>query len=472
MHIEKQLNALFTRWSGCKPDQITPVLASGSNRQYYRISSGKVSAIGTYNPDERENRAFIYLAQHFHKIQLPVPEVYAEDLANHCYLQQDLGDLTLFKQLVTLRGDDDFPNELLDTYREVVGWLPRFQIEAAQGLDFKNSYPREAFDRQSMSWDLNYFKYYFLKLANVPFDEQELEDDFHRFIDYLLNAGQEFFMYRDFQSRNIMLHEGQQWFIDFQGGRRGALQYDLASLLYDAKADLPVDIREILLTHYISCLSQHTRIDEEKFRREFYAFVYIRIMQSMGAYGFRGFYEKKEHFLLSIPYALQNMEWLLKYHPLSDRFPALSKVLENVIASPIIRQAGRKKLTVTVNSFSYRKGLPVDTSGNGGGFVFDCRALNNPGRIDQYKALTGMDLPVQQFLHEQPEVPPFLDHVFGIVDHSVKTYLSKNFEHLQINFGCTGGQHRSVFCAEQTAAHLRLNPDIKLVLNHIEQKFK
>lgn len=472
MQIENHLTALFIRWSGCKPDQFTPVAASGSNRQYYRISSGNKSAIGTYNPDERENRAFIYLAQHFQKNHLPVPEVYAEDLENHCYLQQDLGDITLFKQLVMMRGDDDFPNELLDTYREVVGWLPRFQIEAAKGLDFKNSYPREAFDRQSMHWDLNYFKYYFLKLANVAFDEQELEDDFNHFIDYLLGAGQDYFMYRDFQSRNIMLHEDRQWFIDFQGGRRGALQYDLASLLYDAKADLPVDIREQLLTHYISNLRQLITIDEEKFRREFYAFVYIRIMQAMGAYGFRGFYEKKEHFLLSIPYALQNMEWLLKNHPLSDRFPALSRVLERVITSPIIKQAGRKKLTVTVNSFSYRKGLPVDTSGNGGGFVFDCRALNNPGRIDQYKPLTGMDLPVQQFLHAQPEVPVFLDHVFGIVDHSVETYLSKNFEHLQINFGCTGGQHRSVFCAEQTAAHLRLNPQVKLILNHIEQKFK
>ena len=269
-----------------------------------------------------------------------------------------------------------------------------------------------------------------------------------------------------------MLHEGKQWFIDFQGGRRGALQYDLASLLYDAKADLPVDIREQLLNHYITCLSQTIEFNEEKFREEFYAFVYIRIMQSMGTYGFRGFYEKKEHFLLSIPYALQNMEWLLKNHPLSDRFPALSRVLEGLIVSPIIKQAGRKKLTVTVNSFSYRKGLPVDTSGNGGGFVFDCRALNNPGRIDRYKALTGMDPSVQLFLQQQPEVPVFLDHVFGIVDQSVETYLAKNFEYLQINFGCTGGQHRSVYCAEKTAAHLRLNSNIKLVLNHIEQKFK
>lgn len=472
MQIEKHLTTLFTMWSGHNPDQIIPVAASGSNRKYYRISAGNISAIGTYNPDERENRAFIYLAEHFRKNQLPVPDIYAEDLANHCYLQQDLGDLTLFKQLVSLREDDDFPDELLDIYREVIGLLPRFQIETVKGLDFKNSYPREAFDRQSMNWDLNYFKYYFLKLANIPFDEQELEDDFVRFTDYLLNVGQDYFMYRDFQSRNIMLHEGGLWFIDFQGGRRGALQYDLASLLYDAKADLPVDIREQLLTHYIACLSQIIKVDEEKFRREFYTFVYIRIMQSMGAYGFRGFYEKKEHFLLSIPYALQNMEWLLENHPLADRFPALSRVLENVITSPIIRQAGRKKLNVTINSFSYRKGLPVDTSGNGGGFVFDCRALNNPGRIDQYKSMTGMDLPVQAFLHEQPEVPVFLEHVFGIVDHSVTTYLSKNFEHLQINFGCTGGQHRSVFCAEQTAAHLRLNPQIKLTLNHIEQKFK
>jgi aminoglycoside/choline kinase family phosphotransferase len=472
MQVEKHLIKLFTEWSGTKPEQITALPISASNRLYYRLKAGSVSAIGSYNQDERENKAFIYLARHFKNNNLPVPEIYGEDLANGVYLQQDLGDLTLYQQLVSSRKDDDFPNELLETYRKVIAFLPRFQIEGAKALDFKVCYPREAFDRQSMSWDLNYFKYYFLKLANISFDEQELEDDFSRFKDLLLSAGHEYFMYRDFQSRNIMLHDGEQWFIDFQGGRRGALQYDLASLLYDAKADLPVDIREQLLTYYISCLSQYKPVNEEKFRREFYSFVYIRIMQAMGAYGFRGFYEKKEHFLLSVPYALQNLEWLMENHPIEDQFPALSNVLKGIIASPQIRQAGRKKLSIEVNSFSYRKGLPVDSSGNGGGFVFDCRALNNPGRIDQYKSLTGMDEPVQKFLELQPEVKPFLDNVYGIIDYSVFTYLARNFEHLQINFGCTGGQHRSVYCAEQLAAHLKSNPNIVLTLNHLEQKFK
>ena len=472
MHVEKHLTNLFTQWSGQKPEQITELPATASNRSYYRMIAGNVSAIGTYNQDARENKAFIYLAHHFKDKSFPVPEIYAEDLDNSIYLQQDLGDLTLYEQLVSSRKDDDFPNDLLDTYREVISWLPRFQIEGSVGLDFSICYPREAFDRQSMSWDLNYFKYYFLKLAQIPFDEQELEDDFNRFKDYLLSAGHEYFMYRDFQSRNIMLHEGGQFFIDFQGGRRGALQYDLASLLYDAKADLPVDIREQLLSHYISCLSQYIPVDEDKFRQEFYSFVYIRIMQAMGAYGFRGFYEKKEHFLLSVPYALQNLEWLMNNYPISDQFPALSNVFKGIIASPQIRQAGRKKLSIEVNSFSYRKGLPVDSSGNGGGFVFDCRALNNPGRIDQYKSLTGMDLSVQQFLEQQPEVKPFLDHIYGIIDHSVETYIARNFEHIQISFGCTGGQHRSVYCAEQLAAHLRTNQNITLTLNHLEQKFK
>jgi aminoglycoside/choline kinase family phosphotransferase len=472
MQVEKHLIDLFTNWSGTKPEQIITLPISASNRSYYRMTAGKISAIGTFNQDERENRAFIYLARHFKDKQLPVPEIYADDLANNVYLQQDLGNLTIYQQLVGSRKDDDFPNYLLGTYRDVISLLPRFQIEGAKGLDFSQCYPREAFDRQSMSWDLNYFKYYFLKLAHIPFDEQELEDDFSRFKDYLLSAGHEYFMYRDFQSRNIMLHQGGQWFIDFQGGRRGALQYDLASLLYDAKADLPIDIREQLLAHYIDCLKQYKTVNEDKFREEFYAFVYIRIMQAMGAYGFRGFYEKKEHFLLSIPYALQNLEWLMENHPIEDQFPALSNVLKGVIASPEIRQAGRKKLSIEVNSFSYRKGLPVDSSGNGGGFVFDCRALNNPGRIDQYKALTGMDGPVIQFLEQQPEVKPFLDNIFGIIDHSVVTYIARNFEHLQINFGCTGGQHRSVYCAEQLVAHLKSNQNITLTLNHIEQKFK
>jgi len=472
MQIEKHLINLFTKWAGSKPEQITALPVSASNRSYFRMTLGEKSAVGSYNQDERENKAFIYLARHFKNKNLPVPEIYGEDLVNGIYLQQDLGDLTLYHQLVTSRKDDDFPNDLLDIYKEVIGMLPRFQIEGAKDLDFSVCYPREAFDRQSMSWDLNYFKYYFLKLAQIPFDEQDLEDDFSRFKDYLLSAGHEYFMYRDFQSRNIMLQGRKQVFIDFQGGRRGALQYDLASLLYDAKADLPVDIREILLTYYIECLKKYKTINEEKFRNEFYSFVYIRIMQAMGAYGFRGFYEKKEHFLLSVPYALQNLEWLMQNHPIADQFPALSYVLNGIIASPQIRQAGRKKLSIEVNSFSYRKGLPVDSSGNGGGFVFDCRALNNPGRIDQYKSQTGMDLPVQQFLENQPEVKPFLDNVFGIIDHSVETYLARNFEHLQINFGCTGGQHRSVYCAEQLASHLRNNPHITLTLNHIEQKFK
>jgi len=472
MKVENHLINLFTKWSGNKPEQITALPISASNRSYYRISLDNISVIGAYNQDERENKAFIYLARHFKDKQLPVPEIYAEDLANGVYLQQDLGELTLYQELVTSRKDDDFPNDLLETYREVISLLPRFQIEGAKGLDFSVCYPREAFDRQSMSWDLNYFKYYFLKLAQIPFDEQDLEDDFSRFKDYLLSAGHEYFMYRDFQSRNIMLLDGRQWYIDFQGGRRGALQYDLASLLYDAKADLPVDIRELLLSHYISCLRKYIPVNEEKFHSEFYSFVYIRIMQAMGAYGFRGFYEKKEHFLLSVPYALQNLEWLIENHPIEDQFPALSNVLKGIIASPQIRQAGRKKLSIEVNSFSYRKGIPVDSSGNGGGFVFDCRALNNPGRIDQYKQLTGMDVPVQLFLQQQPEVKPFLDNIYGIIDHSVETYLARNFEHLQINFGCTGGQHRSVYCAEQLVAHLKKNPNITLTLNHLEQKFK
>ncbi|MDP4292748.1 MAG: phosphotransferase, partial [Bacteroidota bacterium] len=365
MQIEKILINLFTKWAGCEPEQIKALPVTASNRRYYRMTAGNRSAIGSFNNDERENKAFIYLAHHFKSKDLPVPEIYAEDLDNNIYLQQDLGDLTLYQQLVSARKDDDFPNDLLQIYREVIAMLPRFQIEGAKGLDFSVCYPREAFDRQSMSWDLNYFKYYFLKLAQIPFDEQDLEDDFSRFKDYLLSAGHEYFMYRDFQSRNIMLSEGGNWFIDFQGGRRGALQYDLASLLYDAKADLPVDIREQLLAFYITCLQQYKSVDEEKFCNEFYSFVYIRIMQAMGAYGFRGFYEKKEHFLLSVPYALQNLEWLMENHPIEDQFPALSNVLKGIIASPLIRQAGRKKLAVEINSFSYRKGLPVDSSGNG-----------------------------------------------------------------------------------------------------------
>jgi hypothetical protein len=340
-------------------------------------------------------------------------------------------------------------------------------------VDYSVCYPREAFDKQSMMWDLNYFKYYFLKLAKIPFDEQALEDDFQAFSDYLLSAPSDYFLYRDFQSRNVMLKNGGVHFIDYQGGRRGALQYDLASLLYDGKADIPQEVRSQLFRFYIAELKNYIPVNESEFTSYFNGFVLIRIMQAMGAYGFRGFYEKKEHFLKSIPFAINNLKNLLPELNLPVELPELLNVLQLLTQSETLKEIGQVKsnLTVRITSFSYKKGIPSDPSGNGGGFVFDCRALNNPGRYAEYKNLTGKDLKVQQFIEQNSEMKLFLKPVKTLVEQTVKNYLERGFSHLSVSFGCTGGQHRSVYAAEKLAAWLRNNFPVNVVLVHREQQF-
>jgi hypothetical protein len=321
-------------------------------------------------------------------------------------------------------------------------------------------------------WDLSYFKYYFLKLAKVSFDEQALENDFETFANFLLTAPADYFLYRDFQSRNIMLHNNKMYFIDYQGGRKGALHYDLASLLYDAKADIPHTIREELLNFYISELRNYQDIDEALFKEQFYGFVFIRIMQAMGSYGFRGFYEKKEHFLKSIPFAVDNIDYLLKNVGLPTGLPVLTDVLTQITNNQSLRHQPQvaSNLTVTINSFSFKKGgYPTDLSGNGGGFVFDCRGLPNPGRYEEYKTLNGKDEAVKKYLEKYEEVADFIDNSYRLVVPSIQNYISRNFEHLQINFGCTGGQHRSVYCAEMFFEKISQNFNIQSIINHQEQ---
>ncbi len=321
-----------------------------------------------------------------------------------------------------------------------------------------------------MMWDLNYFKYYFLKLAKIQFDEQALEDDFQTFSDYLLSADSDYFLYRDFQSRNVMLKNEKVYFIDYQGGRRGALQYDLASLLYDGKADIPESVRKQLFDFYLAELKKYIPVNDSVFEASFKGFVLIRIMQAMGAYGFRGFYEKKEHFLKSIPFALKNLEYLMQDVSLPVELPELFNVLNQLIHSEILKEIGQVKsnLTVIVNSFSYKKGYPVDSSGNGGGHVFDCRAINNPGRYPEFNNLTGKDIEVQEFLEQKSEIGIFLNAVKVIVGQSVKNYLERDFTNLSISFGCTGGRHRSVYSAEKIAEYLKNNFTVNVVLNHRE----
>ncbi len=473
LQIKEEVIGLYENHFGEEMTAFELLPGSGSYREYCRMKSKNHQAIGAYNADVKENRAFISFSHHFFTQGMPVPEIYAVNADETCYLQEDLGDLTLFDYLSKTREREGFSPKIVQVYKRVLQELPRLQIFAGQGIDYSACYPRAAFDEQSMMWDLNYFKYYFLKLAKIPFDEQLLEDDFKTFTQYLLQAENNYFLYRDFQSRNIMLRDNKVAFIDYQGGRKGPLQYDLASLLYDAKADIPQDIRNQLLDFYLDELEKYQAVDRDRFKAFYSAYVLIRIMQAMGAYGFRGFYEKKEHFLKSIPFALDNLDYLLANHSIPVPLKELFKVLKAVSESDYLREIGQQKqeLTVRVCSFSYKKGLPEDPSGNGGGYVFDCRAIHNPGRYDEYKQLTGRDQEVIDFLESRSEIADFLKHVYALVDQSVGVYQKRGFTNLSVSFGCTGGQHRSVYAAEQMARHLENNFKLKVVLTHREQDF-
>ena len=445
---------------------------SGSGRRIIRLSSEKISAIGILYDVREENVAFLEFSRHFRRHGLPVPEIYAEDLSHGAYLEEDLGNTTLFEFLSDHRDGASIAPEATAAYRKVVAVLPRFQVEAGRDLNYKVCYPRASFDRQSIAWDLNYFKYYFLRLAGIPFNEQALEHDFGRLTKLLLSASRDYFLYRDFQSRNIMLRDGQPFFLDYQGGRKGALQYDIASLLYDAKADLPPDLRQQLLDHYLDSLAGFLDLDRTVFMQYYYAYVYVRIMQALGAYGFRGFYERKEHFLQSVPYALINLRWLLHNVELPIALPALMEAFKSMVASDKLQglTSEPEKLTVRVFSFSFHRGLPQDETGNGGGFVFDGRSLPNPGREESFKTLTGKDAEVIDYLNRQESVHQFLASVMWLVDASVSTYQRRGFKHLMVSFGCTGGQHRSVYLAEQLAKHLRDKDGVEVVVRHREQE--
>ncbi len=465
---------MFERWAGEEARSFVMLPPSGSYREYYRITGRSQSALGAYNADKKENIAFLEFSKQFKEKDLPVPQIYDVDLEHGVYLQQDLGDVTLYGFLQGLRKDRAFPDELVRFYKKTIKKLICFQINGGEGLDYSKCYPRQAFDKQSMLWDLHYFKYYFLKLARVPFDEQALEDDYHRLIDFLLEVDHDYFLYRDFQSRNVMVVNDEPWFIDYQGGRKGALQYDLASLLFDAKADIPNAIREELLNYYMDELKHYKEVNQQDFTRHYHGYVLIRIMQAMGAYGFRGFYEKKEHFLKSIPYAINNLKYLLDTIDLGIELPTLFAALSNVTESEELMNIGQRSsmLTVRITSFSYKRGVPVDVSGNGGGFVFDCRAIHNPGRYPEYADKTGKDEEVIAFFGKEPEMANFLNDVFSMVDKSVEKYISRGFKNLMVNFGCTGGQHRSVYSAEQLAAHLQHKYKLNVDLKHVEQDMK
>lgn len=471
--VEERLKEIYAQWAGAAPETVEKLPPSGSNRAYYRLCGGGRTAIGVVGESKRENRAFVSFSRALRKAGVNVPEVYAEDEEAGLYLQQDLGRTSLFDMVTSERkaSGGAFTPRLKETYKRVLASLAKLQVKGRQCIDFELCYPRSDFDRQSMMWDLQYFKYYFLRLAAIPFDEERLEADFSTFIDYLLETNCKYFLYRDFQSRNIMIDDdGAPWFIDYQGGRRGARQYDVASLLYDAKADIPGPVRNELLAFYTSRLREN---EVAAFLRHYYGYCLIRIMQAMGAYGYRGFFERKEHFLRSIPYALDNMADILSRHKPDIDLPELSRVWDELTRSERLRRLGEGgRLRVSVFSFSYKHGIPVDVSGNGGGHVFDCRALPNPGREERYRRSTGLDDDVKEFFaaHED-EMTPFIDAAKRIVGISIGNYTRRRFGNLMVSFGCTGGQHRSVYCAEAVARWAREQwPEVDVVVKHTEQQ--
>lgn len=461
------LAQLYQSYTGEAPTSIEPLPGAGSNRKYFRLK-GKESLIGVYGTSTEENRAFIYMARHFSQKGLPVPRILAEAPDQSAYLQDDLGDTSLFQLIKQGRESGNFSDEETNILKRTIRLLPQIQFEGSKDMDFSYCYPLTTFNRRSILWDLNYFKYCFLKATGLEFQENLLEDDFERMADTLLQIEPQVFMYRDFQSRNIMIREEKPYFIDFQGGRKGPFYYDVASFLWQAKANYPDSLRQELLDEYLDALRPYHAIDKEQFLTTLRHFVLFRTLQVLGAYGFRGYFEKKAHFIQSVPYAIENLRQLLETD--FPEYPYLCLMLRKLTELPQFASIrNRRKLTVRVMSFSYKKGIPEDPSGNGGGYVFDCRAVHNPGKYEQYKQLTGRDKPVIDFLEQDGEILQFLEHVDALADAHVQRFLERGFTNLSICFGCTGGQHRSVYSAEHVAHHLNEKFGVRIRLIHREQ---
>lgn len=456
----------FQKWSGEKIKSIDILPKSGSYRQYYRIYGENLSAVAAYNKDIKENDAFVSFSRHFISKGLNVPQVYSYLPDEGVYLLEDLGDNTL---LHVLSDSENKAETIQELYPRILDQLIQFQVKGGVGLDYSLCYPRPEFDAQSMLWDLNYFKYNFLKFLRIPFDEQLLENDFKTLVNYLLTATRGYFLFRDFQSRNIMLKDNKIYFIDYQGGRRGALQYDLASLLFESKTNVPFDLREQLLEHYFHTFNKFENTGRKVFFGFFWGYALMRNLQAMGAYGFRGIHENKPVFVQSIPNAIKNLEYIVDRFDVKKKIPHLVSCFDQIIKlRKDLETNETKRLTVTIYSFSYKNRLPVDLSGNGGGFMFDCRSLPNPGRLDEYKTLTGIDKPVIDFLKQRSEVSTFLQSIFSIAEQATSNYVNRGFKNLMFGFGCTGGQHRSVYCAEQLKKYLSEKFEIEVRLFHKE----
>ncbi|MDD7257051.1 MAG: RNase adapter RapZ [Prevotellaceae bacterium] len=502
----QRLIGLYKKWSGKEPARVEKIPVAGSNRMYYRMTSVEDgTVVGVMGTSREENHAFVYLANHFRKNQLPVPTVLAVDDDELCYLQQDLGTMSLFDAICGGREAGGRYNQkekqlLVKAVRE----LPNIQIQGARNLDWSHCYPQPEFDMDSVLFDLNYFKYCFLKSTELDFHELKLEADFRLFAKDLLSEEGGSFMYRDFQARNIMLDgEGNPFFIDFQGGRKGPFYYDLASFLWQASARYSHKLRRELVYEYYQSLQKYTEVPSVRhFVNRLSLFVLFRTLQVLGAYGFRGYFERKQHFMESIPPAINNLREILELDVFP--YPYMIDMLKRLAGLPkftpkeqlrqnradgyrtadknvyeahpedgpatFSKYDGKGPLEVRVFSFSYRNGIPEDESGNGGGYVFDCRSTHNPGRYEPYKQLTGLDEPVVRFLEDDGEILVFLESVYKLADAHVERYVQRGFTHLMFSFGCTGGQHRSVYCAQHLAEHIHEKYGVEVLIEHREQR--
>lgn len=482
----KNLLNLYKKWKGEAPLKVETLPKAGSNRQYVRMQANDgTTAIGVIGPSTDENRCFVYLAQHFTTKHLPMPNIYAISDDGQCYIQQDLGHVALYDALAKARANNYTYGEAEQTLLEkTIRSLAHVQIEGAKDLDFERCIPPICFDHQAAMFDLNYFKYSFLKTTDLPFDEIKLEADMQRLATDLVGdmTEEHYFLYRDFQARNVMLLNGEPCFIDFQGGMKGPLQYDLASFLWQASARYPQTLREKLIKAYIEEVRQLLPdFNEEQFKTRLHLSVLFRILQVLGAYGLRGYFERKKYFLDSIPLAIQNLRRQL-FEQTALPYPYLNETLHRLVELPQFNEKpiehgamskskydGQGPLVVRVFSFSYKKGIPEDESGNGGGYVFDCRSTHNPGRYDQYKPLTGLDSPVIKFLEDDGEILTFLDSVYKLADAHVARYMERGFTNLMFSFGCTGGRHRSVYSAQHLAEHIHQKFGIEVRICHREQ---
>lgn len=471
---DNTLVQLFTKHFGFAPKEVIKLKGAGSNRQYFRLNSDNSTAIGVIGESIEENKSFISFAQHFKKQGLNVPELYSFSDDYLCYLQQDLGDTSLYDVIKSGSASGDFTNEQVDLCIKTIKALPDIQFRGAEGLDFNVCYPQPAFDRRTVMWDLNYFKYCYLKATGIPFLETKLEDDFQKLADQLLCDDTQTFLYRDFQTRNVMIKDGEPYFIDFQGGRHGPIHYDVASFVFQARAAFTPFIRQLLVNSYLESLSRYVNVDKAEFKSRLLLFTFFRTLQVLGAYGFRGNFEGKEQFKQSIPQAITNLHNLLEIG-IANSLPYLKGILTQLVelnaqkSNADSQTTTQSPLIVTVYSFSFKKDIPADDSGNGGGYVFDCRGMDNPGRYDKYKQLTGLDKPVIDFLEQRGEITTFLNSIYQLADAHVSNYIQRDFTSLTLCFGCTGGQHRSVYSAQHTAEHIAKKFGVKVRLIHRER---